>query len=85
MDIYCSPRFARNYKKLPSTIKEAAKKREKLFRKNMKHPLLETHKLKGIMDGLWAFSITNKYRIVFEIIDNNTIHFHNVGDHTIYE
>ena len=35
------------------------------------HRALDTHKLKGILEGLWACSIDYDYRIVFELVDEN--------------
>ncbi len=85
MNILYSPHFARSYKKLPKDVKASAEKREKMFRKDWQNPILDTHKLKGKLTGFWAFSIDNKYRIMFEFVDKNTIHFHDVGDHDIYK
>ena len=85
MDIFYSSHFARSYKKLPKSIKDIAEEREKIFRKNWQDPLLNTHKLKGKFSRLYAFSINNKYRIIFETINENTFHFHEVGDHDIYK
>ena len=85
MEIYYSPHFARSYKKLPDAVKRLAEEREYVFRRDWKDPALATHKLNGKFTGLWAFSISNRHRIIFEIVDENTVHFHEVGDHTIYK
>ena len=85
MEIFYSSHFARSYKKLPKSIKDSAEKREKIFRKNWQDTILETHKLKGKFSSFWSFSINNKYRIIFEVVNENTIHFHEVGDHDIYK
>ncbi|MDO8582299.1 MAG: type II toxin-antitoxin system YafQ family toxin [bacterium] len=86
MEILYSTKFNREYKKLPSDIKDIAEKQEVLFRKNPFDPKLETHKLKGRLREFLSFSIDYKYRIIFEFSKNKkTVYFHSVGDHTIYQ
>ncbi|HSX40347.1 MAG TPA: type II toxin-antitoxin system mRNA interferase toxin, RelE/StbE family [Candidatus Saccharimonadales bacterium] len=84
MRIYYSSKFAKEYKKLPKSVKIAAEKREKLFRKSPRHPSLKTHKLTGKLKSFWAFSIDYHYRIIFEFRDKDEVWFHSVGTHAIY-
>lgn len=85
MNIYYSPEFSRRFKKLPRELKLKALEKEKIFRKDQFHPQLKTHKLSGKLAGRWAFWIDFKNRIMFSILDSQTIHFHSVGDHDIYK
>lgn len=85
MEIYYSPNFARQYKKLSKEVKLAAEKRESVFRKDWNKSILATHKLKGKFAGLWAFSVDNRHRIIFEFIGEQTVHFHAIGSHEIYK
>lgn len=85
MRIVYSPKFAREYKKLPKKIKTTAEKKEILFRRNPFNPALETHKLRGRLKFFWSFSIGFKFRIIFEFGDGKTVYFHSVGDHEIYQ
>ena len=85
MEIFYSSKFARDYKKLPLEVKKIAEAKEKIFRKNLFDQRLKTHKLKGSLSGFYSFSINQKYRIIFEIINKNKIWFHSVGDHSIYK
>lgn len=85
MRIYYSSKFEREYKKLPKKIKELAEEKEVAFRKNPFDPKLNTHKLGGRLKGYWAFSIENKYRIIFEFAEKDLVWFHSVGDHSIYQ
>ncbi len=82
--IYYSTKFAKEYKKLPISIKRAAEKKEKIFRKNPQDPSLKTHKLAGKLKGYSAFSIDYHYRIIFELKKYGIVWFHSVGTHTIY-
>jgi len=85
MQIYYSSKFEREYKSLALTIKKKAEEKERLFRKNSHDLRLQTHKLKGALKDFWAFSIDRKNRIIFEFVDKNTVWFHSVGDHSIYD
>ena len=86
MEIIYSPKFAREYKKLPGQVKKLAEELEPTFRSDPFDPKLKTHKLTGKLDGFLSFSIGYKYRIIFEFSQNKkTVYFHSVGDHDIYE
>jgi len=85
MRIYYSSKFAAEYKKLPLKIKKIAEQKEQIFRNNPFDSRLKTHKLKGSLKGFLSFSINQKYRIIFEMINSDTIWFHSVGDHSIYK
>ncbi len=84
MKIYYSSKFAREYKKLSLKVKQIAEKKERIFRKDSFDSRLNTHKLKGDLNGFWSFSINDKHRIIFEFRDKKTIWFHSVGNHSIY-
>lgn len=85
MRVLILSKFARQYKKLPQSIKTAAVKQEAIFRKDPFDPRLRTHKLKGALDGFWSFSITYSHRIIFDFEDEQTIRFYAIGDHDIYD
>jgi mRNA-degrading endonuclease YafQ of YafQ-DinJ toxin-antitoxin module len=85
MKILYSSQFERRYKKLPAQVKTSAERKEVVFRKGWRNPVLAVHKLKGKLSGLWALSITDKYRIIFEFVSEDAVIFHTIGDHAIYE
>ena len=85
MEIYYSPRFEREYKKIPKLIKLEAEKAETLFRKDPFDQNLKTHKLHGKLKEFWSFGINNKHRIVFEFVSENIVWFHSIGDHSVYD
>jgi mRNA-degrading endonuclease YafQ of YafQ-DinJ toxin-antitoxin module len=66
MKIYYSSKFAKEYKKLSSSVKKKAESVEKIFRKDPFSPQLKTHKLKGRLKDYWSFSIDYKCRVIFE-------------------
>lgn len=82
--IIYSPTFRKNYKKLSRSVKFIAEKKEKVFRENPFDRSLETHKLHGKLKDFLSFSINNEYRIIFEFVDEKTVHFHTIGKHDIY-
>ena len=65
-------------------VKELAEIKEETFRENPFDISLKTHKLKGGLKGFWSFSINQKFRIIFEFVNDNEVWFHSVGDHAIY-
>ena len=52
-----------------------------LFQSDTNHPLLRTHKLSGELDGLYAFSIEEDCRVLFEIYDAANIVLLDIGTH----
>lgn len=85
MRIYYSSKFEREYKKLPKEIKKLAEEKEAIFRENPFDPQLNTHKLHGHLKEYWVFSANNKYRIIFTFVKKDTVWFHSVGDHSVYQ
>ena len=83
--IFTHPRFDKSYRKLPTEIKEKAKKREKIFRKNCFDPRLKTHKLHGKEKEAWAFDINYHYRIKFIFLSDREVLFLDIGPHDIYK
>lgn len=80
-----SPYFVKNFRKLPLSIQRATIVKEKLFKRNLYAPSLNTHKLKGELAGYYAFSVNYHYRILFAVESNNQIIFINIGIHSIYQ
>jgi mRNA-degrading endonuclease YafQ of YafQ-DinJ toxin-antitoxin module len=85
MQIVYSPKFARMYKKLSIEIKRSAVEKEALFRTDPFAPSLKTHKLTGVFEGCYSFSISYSHRIIFEFADDSTVWFLVIGNHDIYK
>jgi len=85
MQIFYSPEFVRKYKKLPNSLKDSAKKKEKVFRDDPFDVSLKTHKLQGKFREFWAFSVDYNYRIIFKFEQNNEVRFYSIGGHSIYK
>jgi len=81
MQIRISPKFEKNYRRLPKRVQEKAKEKESIFRRNPFDPQLKTHKLSGKDKECWAFWITHSYRIKFIFLSNEEILFLDIGTH----
>lgn len=81
--IHYTSDFRKSYRRLPKNLQDMADRKDALFRTNPFHPSLETHRLHGKLAGLWSFSITKQYRVLFEFIEGGAI-FYDVGTHEIY-
>ncbi len=85
MEILYAPKFVRQYKKLSKEIRALAEKREGLFRKNPFDSRLRTHKLSGVLEGFYSFSVNFSYRITFKFTSGDTVSFYQIGEHAIYD
>jgi len=83
MEIYYSPDFIKQFKKLPKNIQSLAIIKEKIFRLNPFNASLKTHKLAGHLQGYWSFSVNYQIRIVFSF-KKDIAYFIIIGDHSIY-
>lgn len=84
-EILTSPLFEKHYKKLPESIRETAKEKEKIFRENPFHLILKTHKLSGKEKESWAFWVNYSFRIKFIFLNDDTVFFLDIGTHDIYK
>lgn len=55
-------------------------KQLKIFKENIKHPSLRTHKLKGNLANTWSISIEGNVRLLYSIKNNEAIFF-KIGNH----
>lgn len=85
LTVLYKPTFVRQYKKLPEALRQEAKEKIAIFRKNPNHPFLKTHKLKGKLKGFFSFSVNYAYRIIFSYESKNTSVLLTIGDHQIYQ
>lgn len=78
------PNFKSAFQSLPKLLQEKAIAKEVLFRENIFHPLLRTHKLKGRLSGLYSFSVDYQYRILFKFYKKSVI-FLDIDNHDLYK
>jgi mRNA-degrading endonuclease RelE of RelBE toxin-antitoxin system len=86
MEILLHPKFKKEYRKLPKHIKMLAEEKISIFRKNAFDVRLKTHRLHGKLRYLHAFYIDRKkYRIEFEILEDDIVRLYHIGTHDIYK
>jgi mRNA-degrading endonuclease RelE of RelBE toxin-antitoxin system len=59
-------RFKKDYQNLPSDIQQRVDEKLRFLLHDIRYPSLRVHKLRGV-EGLWEFSVTMNYRVIFEI------------------
>lgn len=83
--IFTSPRFAKEFSRLPRRVQTLARRKDKLFRRDAFYPALKTHKLSGGLKNDWSYSVNQEYRVHFYFIDDHTAMYLNIGTHEIYK
>ena len=78
-------RFKKNFNNLPKKVRQLAADKIDLFLNDSFHSSLRAHKLHGIQKDLYAFSINQKYRILFGFQDPETVIFYDIGTHSVYK
>jgi len=83
-DVLYTTHFNRAYKKISNDLKIQIDEREQCFLADCFDIRLKTHKLSGKLEGLWAFSITQRHRILFIFEEDGTVTFLDIDDHDMY-
>lgn len=81
MRIQTTPRFDREYARLPRQIQKRADKQLGLLISNPRHPSLQTEKAEGYSD-IWKGRVTQGYRFTFIIIGDAYV-LRRIGTHDI--
>ncbi|MBP6945284.1 type II toxin-antitoxin system mRNA interferase toxin, RelE/StbE family [Patescibacteria group bacterium] len=87
MEVGYSPTFLRQLKSLPSELQAEAIEKIELFQRQLNHPQLKTHKLKGRLNGRYSFSVNYRTRIVFTFSNTKkprVAYLLAIGDHAVY-
>ncbi len=79
------PKFIKQMDSLPLDVEDKLKKMLLLLRENALHPSLRLHKLSGKWEGFYSLSLDRKYRVIFEVMENQDLLFVSVGTHAIYD
>ncbi|MDH4128340.1 MAG: type II toxin-antitoxin system mRNA interferase toxin, RelE/StbE family [Spirochaetota bacterium] len=84
MELVWDNHFKKSYKKRIADnpiIKKKFIEKIKLFSENPYNPTLETHKLKGKLKELSAFSIDDNIRVIFKQVEKNVYMLIDIGTH----
>lgn len=66
MKIRRTDRFKKDYRRLPPDIQSRLDEKLRFLVRDPRHPSLRIHKLRRV-EGIWEFSVTTNYRVVFEM------------------
>ena len=83
--VHVTSDFMKSYRKLPNHIQNLAIKKDQLFRQDAFSASLRTHKLKGPLEGYFAYSINHSYRVLFRFVKEDEVLCLDVGTHEIYK
>ena len=78
MKIIKTDDFDKHYNKLPSATKRSFLSQECRFKKNLRHPSLQTKKLKDL-DGVYSFRVGRSHRALFFFQNDTTIVLFAIG------
>ncbi|MFA6519103.1 MAG: type II toxin-antitoxin system mRNA interferase toxin, RelE/StbE family [Candidatus Shapirobacteria bacterium] len=84
MIVLYSHRFNKSFSrriKSNSSLTQRTVERIRLFVTDPKNEILKNHKLSGNKVGLFSFSINGDYRIIYQVIDVDTVKFIDIGTH----
>lgn len=84
MKVLFSPRFEKNFQKLPTRIQQLTLKKLELFESDPKSSSLKVHKLTGKLRDCSAFSVNHSYRILFFTEGGEAV-LVDIGTHSIYK
>lgn len=82
MQIRYTREFKKQYARAPKKIRQAFKNRRNLFLENPQSPILNNHKLKGILKGYRSINITGGWRAVYSEHGKKIIIFEILGTHS---
>ncbi|MFA6405011.1 MAG: type II toxin-antitoxin system mRNA interferase toxin, RelE/StbE family [Candidatus Paceibacterota bacterium] len=84
LKIIFAEKFISQFELLDRKTQRLAERKIDIFKVDYKHPSLKTHKLNGVLDGYFSFSVNYQIRIVFEYGQKDTVYFLKIGNHAIY-
>ena len=82
--IHITSDFQKSFTRIPGQIQDLAIKKDQLFKQNAFAPSLRTHKLKGSLEGYWAYSVNHQYRVLFRFVNSYEALYLDIGTHEIY-
>ncbi len=82
MVIRYSPKFIKQYRKLPAKPQDQFDDRLRLFRTDPTAPSLRLHPLKGRYQGYWSISVSGDLRAIYLERGEEVIIFAFIGTHS---
>ena len=85
IELEYAPKFLKKLDKLESSVRDEAVWRIERFKNPRNHKALRVHKLHGRFKDRYAFSITNKVRIIFRYENPKFASILTIDDHDVYK
>ena len=85
LKIHVANGFEKSFHKIPKSIQDLAIRKDQWFRINAFDSRLRTHKLKGALEGYFAYSLNLQYRILFRFINDHEVIYYDIRTHEIYK
>lgn len=82
MTIQYTPKFKKQYKKIPNKFQAQFDHRLRLFVENPTNPQLRIHPLKGSYSGYWSMNINGDLRALYLKKGDEIIIFALIGTHS---
>lgn len=82
MQIRFSKRFRKQYRRLPTPVQAATRRRLQLWQEDPMNGLLRVHRLEGRMSRFFSMNITGEIRALYEILDDEVCIFEMIGSHS---
>lgn len=82
MKIIFHKNFEKQYVKLSKGLKNKVKTRIILFQDEQYNIILNNHALHGKFTGYRSINATGDIRIIYKMVDNNSVIFTNIGSHS---
>ena len=82
MILQYTPRFKKQYKKLPSKFQQQFDERLQLFIADPTNPALRVHPLKGSYSGYWSMNVSGYLRAIYLNKGDELIIFALIGTHS---
>jgi len=82
MTIQYTPKFKKQYKKLPVNFQKQFDERLLLFLEDPTNPVLRVHPLKGSYSGYWSMNVSGDLRALYLKKGDELIIFALIGTHS---
>jgi len=82
MIIQYTPKFKKQYKKLPKKFQKQFDERLRLFFFDPTNPKLRIHPLKGSYNGYWSMNVSGDLRALYVKKGNELVIFALIGTHS---
>lgn len=81
MQFFWTAPFKKDYKHLPSDVRERTNQTLRRFASDSRHPSLHVKKMESVSD-IWEMRVSDNYRITFQFVQEGVL-LRRVGTHNV--